>query len=248
VNDLDFHAFQWLQYAYLQQGRYRAARALIDTARALIAGADLSLPAATDARFALPSLEFRYAIETGDWTVWSAAVKASEPVEAATDRARYFNRLTDYFTVMAAVLRGDTTSARALAPRVESGSGIMKAQLSALGAKARGDREDALRMLQEAAKLEESVLHSGPPNMVPSHELLGATQLEADRPTDAVQAYQKALDLMPKRNHALLGLARAQGAAGNRKAAAVTYQQLLANLHAADADLPMLAEARRGAR
>ncbi|MDE2256977.1 MAG: hypothetical protein KGK05_04340 [Xanthomonadaceae bacterium] len=42
----------------------------------------------------------------------------------------------------------------------------------------------------------------------------------------------------------LLGLARAQAAAHDAKAAATTYRQLLANWHAADADLPALAEAR----
>ena len=32
--ELSFHTLWWLQYGYLQQGRFRAARALIDTARA----------------------------------------------------------------------------------------------------------------------------------------------------------------------------------------------------------------------
>jgi hypothetical protein len=40
--DLSFHALQWLQYGYLQQGRYRAAQALVDTARAVLAAVDMN--------------------------------------------------------------------------------------------------------------------------------------------------------------------------------------------------------------
>ena len=31
--EADFHSLNWLQYGYLQQGRWKEARALIDTAR-----------------------------------------------------------------------------------------------------------------------------------------------------------------------------------------------------------------------
>lgn len=65
AGELDWHAFTWLQYGYLQQGRYRAARALTDTARALLASMNRPF---VDARVALTRLEFQYASETGTWS------------------------------------------------------------------------------------------------------------------------------------------------------------------------------------
>jgi hypothetical protein len=61
-------------------------------------------------------------------------------------------------------------------------------------------------------------------------------------------AYTRALRATPGRSSALLGLARAQVAAGHKEAAAAkTYAELLRNYRRADADLALLAEARRGA-
>src|SRR6185369_8399567 len=37
-NAVDFHSLNWLQYGYLQQGRPREARALLDTAHAVLGG------------------------------------------------------------------------------------------------------------------------------------------------------------------------------------------------------------------
>src|SRR5690606_37854661 len=70
--EVSFHALQWLHYGYLQQGRFRDARALADTARALLRGVDLT--GYVDARFAVSELEFVYGENTRDW---SARVCAS---------------------------------------------------------------------------------------------------------------------------------------------------------------------------
>jgi hypothetical protein len=47
---LDFHDLQWLQYMYLQQGRYALARSIIDVARAVLAGVDLNASDYPDAQ------------------------------------------------------------------------------------------------------------------------------------------------------------------------------------------------------
>ncbi len=65
-------------------------------------------------------------------------------------------------------------------------------------------------------------------------------------PRDAVADYERALVTTPNRAAALLGLARARAAAGDRPGASDAYKQLLANWHKADADLATLTEARGG--
>lgn len=86
----------------------------------------------------------------------------------------------------------------------------------------------------------------GPPAAVkPAHELLGDLLLKMDRHTEAQREYARALELTPKRAITLLGLARAAGAAGDRANAALAWGTLRDIWHAADADLPWLAEVRR---
>jgi methanethiol S-methyltransferase len=63
----------------------------------------------------------------------------------------------------------------------------------------------------------------------------------------AAAAYERALAATPNRSAALLGLARARTAASDAAGARAAYAQLAANGRRADADLPALAEVRRGA-
>ena len=65
---LDYHDFAWLQYAYLEEGRWHAARAMIDSARRMIAPYDSGATFTVDAHYAPALLAFGYANETGRWT------------------------------------------------------------------------------------------------------------------------------------------------------------------------------------
>jgi len=61
---------------------------------------------------------------------------------------------------------------------------------------------------------------------------------------EAAAQFERALERWPNRSLALLGLARASAALGDRAAARRHYQRLLANWRSADPGLPELAEAR----
>ena len=53
LTELGWHSLEWLEYGYLQEGRYREARALVDTARQILAGASAdTLAGKPDARYA----------------------------------------------------------------------------------------------------------------------------------------------------------------------------------------------------
>ena len=105
---------------------------------------------------------------------------------------------------------------------------------------------EAIRQVQRAAATYDSMAFDfGPPPILkPPQELLGELLLKDGKPKQAGEAFEFSLKRAPNRSLSLLGLARAQDAAGDKTAAATTYKQLLANWKSADAGNPELAEAK----
>jgi tetratricopeptide (TPR) repeat protein len=237
--DRNFHTLNWLEYAYLQQGRFHAARALIDTARSVLAGADLKGYDNPDARYALSQLQFAYMRETGDWNAWTDmpfdTTQLTLP-EGSSLRARSMARGSVINAAVAAVMRGDTLPASTLL-RLVHASNASTTTVAALLERARGQRDSALALLAKAGLQEDSISPLGPARLLPVRELLGSILLEAGRYREAAGAYTRALAYMPNRSAALLGLARSQERLGDRASAARTYARLAKNWTHADADV-----------
>jgi predicted Zn-dependent protease len=259
--NVDWHSLNWLQYAYLQQGRWATARALVDTARVLAEPAR-RVPGSggPDATFALEQLAFRYGAETGHWDMWPAdpiVMDWRDP--ALTPRARGMALTSTYQRAVAAILaRRDTVPAVAAVRAfrevdAEAPGGAMAARLAAqievMVMQARGDRDEALAALQKLQPDTRAPRHRSmvPPSTLIMSEQLGASLLDAGRAQEAVTAYQQALEDRPNRAAALLGLARAKAAAGDRAGATEAYARLLAVWQRADSTISALAEARRSA-
>jgi tetratricopeptide (TPR) repeat protein len=83
-----------------------------------------------------------------------------------------------------------------------------------------------------------------PRPLKPASELSGEVLLELGRPQEAAAAFETALERAPNRSLALLGLARAAAARGDRESARRHYGRFLANWRSADPALPELKEAR----
>jgi tetratricopeptide (TPR) repeat protein len=257
--DVSFHDLQWLQYAYLQQGRYKAARALIDTARVVLADADLASAMHVDARYAPGILQFMYSMQTGEWT-GIACRRPSESLyqqQPDNERERTFMLIAAYQAAISAVMCSDSTApalqfvrkqVASLKPGDPSRSTFVVAQLhiEALTAQKQGDFARAVQLLSAEANgpLRPAV---GPPALLRTLELFGDALLRSGQPRDAIAAYTRALELTPNRVQALLGQARARSAAGDRVGAAAAYRQLATIWARADEDLPELAEVRTGA-
>jgi tetratricopeptide (TPR) repeat protein len=194
--DLGFHTLWWLQYGYLQQGRFVAARALIDTARAVLAGVDWKTSDAIDARYAEAQLRFSYARESGDWSVYGGQVPALAPPNAkdSSDRTAYFVAADAYQVAFVAAQLGDTIRANAVAATLPPRAAISRNEIVAMVARARGDTATWIAQLQAAAKADETRVHLGPPSVFPPHELLGAALLAVGRAKEAIAAYEKELD------------------------------------------------------
>ena len=254
--DLDFHDLQWLQYMYLQQGRYALARSMIDTARAVLTGVDLNAPEHADAKYVVSTLAFQYAADTWDWRATQAIEDVPMPGSSASMRAQMFAMGAMYQRGFAAAAAGDTASASKVAARFRAmGDSVHSRGFDAVGAREieavvatkRGDRDRAIQLLQEASAMEDRFPFVGPPMILVAHELLGDALVAAKRPAEAEVAYEQELKLTPNRSGALLGLARARLARGDSTGAAEVARRLLANWHAADADLAALGEVRRTA-
>jgi len=214
--ELSFHTLWWLQYGYLQQRRFQAARALIDTAHAVLAGIDWNTSDVIDARYAEEQLRFSYARESGDWGVYGGHVPAVAVRNArdSSDRTAFFASVDAYQVGFVAAQLGDTAQANAIAATLNPRSVISRGEIVALVARARGDTATWIAQLQAAAKADETRTHLGPPSVFPPHELLGDALMALGRPKEAIAAYEKSLELMPNRTNAVRGLARARRAAG----------------------------------
>jgi tetratricopeptide (TPR) repeat protein len=219
-----WHALDWLQYSYLQLGRHNDARALIDTAQTILRGVPIA-DDNPDARNVVNELAFAYAMNTGNWDSYPSGiptVDAALKQPTPTPRAVGFARTAAYQAAVAALrAKGDAAPARnlvavlrtsadslpAAAPQ-RAGLQRMATQLEAMVAHKEGNTERAVTLLRELAPTEPNNA-SLPPKTIPSYELLGEYLLAAGRKAEAVEAYQKALDLRPNRALAKRGLENA---------------------------------------
>jgi tetratricopeptide (TPR) repeat protein len=127
---------------------------------------------------------------------------------------------------------------------------IMALEAAGMALLARGDRDGAVKTLEQAAGIEEAMEPpSGPPGeqdtdppIKPAHELLGEVLLEVGRPADAAKQFAVGLVRTPNRPRLLLGAARAAFKVNNQATARLRYRQLV-NLPGGGPDRPGLDEA-----
>ena len=237
----DYHSLSWLLYESLQQGRYQKAREALDLIRPAIAEAG-----AARHKGLLSDMRARYVVETRSFEELAGA--------------RSFDTTGELFAIgMSAARRGDPSVAEMAlgelkrragskeAGNFRSDAAVMEKQLAALMAVAAGRGEDAVLRMREAVALERELPPPlGPPRPIkPTPELFGEILLELGRPREAAAEFQRALERWPNRYLALLGLARASVALGDRDSARRHYGRLLANWRSADPGLPELKEVGR---
>jgi len=222
-NEHGYHAYLWLSYAYLQQGRIDDARRVVDHMAQLLAQAKSK------------RVGYHYEMARGAWIVdgerWHDTLPAAD--SATLNLAP---RVAGLFADgLAAVRRRDLAAAEAALAVLESlkpapasgeshhgpaqlsaadrdGVAITTTQLSGIIALAKGDAERGMRLLQQAANAEDVMPYEfGPPFPVkPARELLGEALLAAGRHAEAAEAFRAALKRAPGRRLSLRGLADAE--------------------------------------
>jgi tetratricopeptide (TPR) repeat protein len=246
------HYPSWLEYGYLQQGRWTAAKQLVAQCRAIPRpnGAPADADKLTIDSFV--TMRARYVMDTQDfgsevldWSVpgvgrrdadvLNAFVEGYVAFHTKRDAAAALGRLRDARAALDAQLEsapppdGSGSSARAWA-------NVLELELLALVRAADGDREHAIADLRKAATIEDSVPYEfGPPFVdKPPYELLGEMLLAFGRPHEARVAFEQALARTPERPAALTGLMQAAEHTGDSALAARIRVRLHAIRHAAD--------------
>ena len=253
-----FHALSWLEYAYLQLGRWREARADLSTMEA-----DAKAAANDRTTSSLSAMRAAWIVET------RRCAGAVPPASATAPRDHFVRGLCaldagDRAGAEAAIaaLRGssdggaDAHAHGMPAPSYGMGRGgpavgkTMGLELEALLALAKGEKAEAVRLAAEAAASEDGMsFEFGPPVVVkPAHELSGEVLLAAGRPADAQREFETSLKHNPGRSLSLLGLAKAAAAAGDKAVSQDAYARLSAQWSRADADVPGRAEVMAAAK
>jgi hypothetical protein len=240
-------------YADLQLARDAAAKRDIDNAFKVKAGPSQGAVAYSSA--AMPA---RYALERGDWCAASGLTPAAGSLP-------YTEALTFFARGIGAARCGDAAAAEAAAAELavrhskllDAKNGywateveIQHRAVTAWIALARNKPDDALKLMREAADIEDrNEKHIVTPGRIlPARELLGDMLLEAGRPALALKEYEASQQREPNRFRGLAGAARAAEAAGDRDKAAVVYGKLLALAKDSDTDRPEFARARTYAK
>jgi tetratricopeptide (TPR) repeat protein len=247
---LNYHSLHWLEYSYLQLGRFDDAREALArmTAYAEESGSPRAL--------------WHHAAMRAAWIVESGGREA--PPELRAEETQVTGAAADLFaTGYAALLAGDPEAALLAAGRIagrqdaaasghlcgQTGgvretskqdlavAGILRKTLLALIEMDRGRTAAAIALFEEATAAEEGLPPDfGPPIVVkPSHEAYGEALLALGRHAEARAQFAKALGRAPRRSLALAGLARAAQAAGDAEAVARTCAEI-ADIYAAADD------------
>jgi tetratricopeptide (TPR) repeat protein len=254
----DYHAGDWLQYAFLQQGRIQRAAALADSIRAAWTPERLAaVPEFTRGYMQrrIRAMRARTRLATRDWSQVDFPTGLAPDVEwLLAARGAAARRDTASIARMVARVAAVADSMRREEPSRNAATPIILRQLRALASLAAGDSSAALAALRTAADSAEArpalYLAEGPERAEAgsTRVMLGELLLDRGQPAEALAAFDRGLELSPGNAAALLGRARALAGLGRQTEARETYRMLLKNWANADPGLPGLAEVQAGAR
>jgi tetratricopeptide (TPR) repeat protein len=213
----DFHTLSWLQYAYLQEGKFDEAQKCVDQAKA-VADKDT----AGNIRDGYAAMKARQVVESEKWETLALS---SAPVKDG-GAPGYDGSAAYVFAAgfSAAHLNDMATAKRALEilttmqKQAETGSNAYRSKPFAVMAKevasgiahAEGNLAEAERLLKEATAIEATLdAPSGPPEPIkPSFELYGQFLAAQGRTQEAAAQFQQALLRMPNRRISVMALAK----------------------------------------
>ena len=245
-----FHAMDFLFYAYMQSGRDAEARALIEEIRAMPNKKDDMYGKGYDPHAAaLAHLTALYPIEMHDWPS-AAALAPMEVAGTAEDSVIYWARAIgsahlhkpdDVRKDIAAIESIHRTLVKNKSDFADAVEDDRK-QAQAWLAFADGKYDDAVEALRPIADKEDSTGEE--PEGIPAREMIADMLMEAKRPQQALAEYQTDLKLNPNRFDGLYGAARAAEAAGKQADASEYYALLLKICDGSNSTRPELSRAR----
>jgi len=251
------HAFDYLEYAYLQEGRDRDARAVVEETRAI---AD-SEPKDLTGAFAFAAIPARYALERGNFD--EASKLELHPTNFPWRNFPFAEAIVVFARAMGQARLGHADEARrelsAMDPIARDATAaskqgydwatqveILRREADAWIEQAAGNREKAAEEMRSAADLEDSTdKHPVTPGaIIPARELLGDLLLLQGKAAEALAEYEASLKLAPNRFHGIAGAWQATRWAGDPGRAKEYAEKLVALARPGDGTRAELAEAR----
>jgi tetratricopeptide (TPR) repeat protein len=245
-----FHAMNFLVYAYLQSGREADAAKVIDETRAMskmksMYGSDFDPQ--TNALTVFPAM---YDLELRHWSDATA-------LQVVPGALRGDQSVTYWARAIGAARLGDLAQAHKDLEQIEVirkefvagkkteyaetvGEDYQEAEAWILHAEGADDKAAAI--LRALADKNDKL--GNEPEGIPAREMLADLLLEAKHPQQALAEYQTDLKLNPNRFNALYGAARAAEAAGKQKDATEYYALLLKVCDGSNSTRPELTRAR----
>lgn len=232
ARDQRLHALDYLEYAYLQSGRVKQAKAVLDEMNSLQPVAGLTLTG----DYALAAIPARYAVELGNWdqarglkvrqegVPWAQAITwtaigigsaRSGDAEGASLAEKTLASLRD-----ATAQQNNTYWSN----QIE----VQRREVAGWIAEKAGLSADAVAMMRSAAELEESMdKHAVTPGPVtPAREMLAELLSLEKHPQASLAEYEAVLRVAPNRFNALYGAGSAAEASGQARSASAFFQKL----------------------
>jgi tetratricopeptide (TPR) repeat protein len=228
-----FHAMDFLFYAYLQSGREVEAKALMEEVRAMPVMHDMYGLGFDPHAAALAHFNSLYPLEMRDWAAAAAITPVAVP-GTSEESVQYWAR------AIGAAHLGDAPDVRkdiaaihgihekliaekktSLAKSVEDDQKQAEAWLAV----AEGKPDDAVEILRPMADKDDSLGEE--PQGIPTREMIAEILLLAKRPAQSLAEYRTDLKMNPNRFNGLYGAARAAEDAGEQNIAGEYYAQLV---------------------
>lgn len=250
------HALDYMVYAYLQRGQDQKAEDVLQE----IVQVQNYQPHPASA-YGVAAAQARCALERRQWDA-AANLPLRVHETYPWDTFPEHEAITYWARGLGAARAGDLEAARAAVDTLEKLHQrtlekdedywatlveVRRTTVSAWVAYAEGDYDRALERMRIAADLEDSVDKHPitPSEVLPARELLGDMLLALNRPEEALEAYQAALEISPNRFNSLYGAGQAAERAEQYDVAKSFYAKLVEMSGEADAEREPLTRAKR---
>lgn len=247
-----FHAMDFLVYAYLQTGREQDAQKIIDEVRAMPPMHDMYGLGFDPRLFALSAFPASYALELHHWN----EAAQLEPVSEAGNSDQ---SVTYTARAIGAARSGNVEQARKEVAQLEAIQKKLEAnkkkdegeyegvtdelvEARAWLAQAEGHNDEAVRLMRTVADKEEGEAEAS--QGIPAHEMIADMLLESKHPQEALVEYEATLKTNPGRFDALYGAAQSAEQADQHDKANDYYAELVKNCQGATSERAELKHAR----
>jgi tetratricopeptide (TPR) repeat protein len=257
--DERLHAMDYLAYAYLQTGQDAEAQHVLDELNAI----EKADPPNFKVAYTATAVPARILLERRRWKE-AAALTLKDNVARLVplEKFQWAGAHVHFARAVGAARSGDAAAAREETGKLKAieetlvvppGTYDWRKQVSierlvadAWATYAEGKKDDALRMMQAAAELDDATeKHPVTPGAVlPAREQLGELLIELNQPSAALAEFEAALKRAPKRLNGLYGAAHAAQLAGDSTKAKSYFAELAEVTKASDGSRSEVKEAR----